>query len=117
MVQEFLEEVQSQGEWSLIFFSGQFSHAIMKTPKPGDFRSQEEFGGSIKNTRPSDSLIQAACRALAAATGTALYARVDGVEHRGQFRLMELELIEPALYMNLAEGAVERFAAAIANSF
>jgi hypothetical protein len=121
MVQEFLEEVQSQGEWSLIFFSGQFSHAVIKTPKPGDFRSQEEFGGSIRNTHPSESLLHAASRVLAAVHPTPLhptplYARVDGVESRGQFHLMELELIEPALYLALAKGAAERFATAIANS-
>lgn len=116
MVQEFQEEVQSQGEWSLIFFSGEFSHAVVKTPKPGDFRSQEEFGGDIRNKPPSDSLIQAARRAIAALPVTPLYARVDGVESRNQFRLMELELIEPALYMHLAEGSAERFAAAIANN-
>lgn len=117
MVQEFLEEVQSHGEWSLIFFSGQFSHAVVKTPKSGDFRSQEEFGGDIRNTPPSKSLIQTASRALAAIHPTPLYARVDGVESRGQFRLMELELIEPALYLNLADGAAERFADAIMRSF
>jgi glutathione synthase/RimK-type ligase-like ATP-grasp enzyme len=116
MVQEFLEEVQSRGEWSLIFFSGQFSHAVVKTPKPGDFRSQEEFGGDIRNTPPSESLIQTTSRALAAIHPTPLYARVDGVESRGQFRLMELELIEPALYLNLADGAAEKFADAIARS-
>jgi glutathione synthase/RimK-type ligase-like ATP-grasp enzyme len=115
MVQEFLEEVRTQGEWSLIFFSGQFSHAVTKTPKPGDFRSQEEFGGEIRNRQPAKSLIQAADRALATVDPVPLYARVDGVESGGQFRLMELELIEPALYMSLAEGAAERFAAAIAN--
>ncbi|MGH9500151.1 MAG: ATP-grasp domain-containing protein [Terriglobales bacterium] len=114
MVQEFLEEVQTQGEWSLIFFAGQFSHAVMKTPKQGDFRSQEEFGGDIRNMRPSESLIQAASHAIVAVAGAPLYARVDGVESAGQFRLMELELIEPALYMQLAGGAAERFAAAIA---
>jgi len=115
MVQEFLKEVRTQGEWSLIFFSGQFSHAVTKTPKPGDFRSQEEFGGEIRNRQPAKSLIQAADRALATVDPVPLYARVDGVESGGQFRLMELELIEPALYMSLAEGAAERFAAAIAN--
>jgi glutathione synthase/RimK-type ligase-like ATP-grasp enzyme len=114
MVQEFLEEVQWRGEWSLIFFSGEFSHAVTKTPKSGDFRSQEEYGGDIRNTRPHGSLIEAASRALAAVRPVPLYARVDGIESRGQFRLMELELIEPALYMKLANGAAERFAEAIA---
>jgi glutathione synthase/RimK-type ligase-like ATP-grasp enzyme len=113
MVQEFLEEVQSQGEWSMIFFSGQLSHAVIKTPKPGDFRSQEEFGGDIKNRVPPASLIHAASRALAAVHPTPLYARVDGVERGGQFLLMELELIEPALYLDLVGGSAQRFAQAV----
>jgi glutathione synthase/RimK-type ligase-like ATP-grasp enzyme len=114
MVQEFLAEVQSQGEWSLMFFAGQFSHAVTKTPKPGDFRSQEEFGGEIRNAVPSEALLRAARRVISTLDTTPLYARVDGVERRGHFHLMELELIEPALYMYLADGAAERFAAAIA---
>ena len=109
MVQEFLEEV-SAGEWSLIFFSGRFSHAVIKTPKPGDFRVQHDFGGSERNAQASDSLIQAASRAIGAVGSPPLYARVDGVESGGQFLLMELELIEPALFLTLHDGAAERFA-------
>ncbi|MGB7586726.1 MAG: hypothetical protein WBM11_17930 [Terriglobales bacterium] len=114
MVQEFLEEVQSQGEWSLIFFSGQFSHAVLKTPKPGDFRSQEEFGGNIRNMTPTVSLLRAARKIVSTLDNEPLYARVDGVERGGQFLLMELELIEPALYLQLADGAADRFAAVVA---
>jgi glutathione synthase/RimK-type ligase-like ATP-grasp enzyme len=113
MVQEFLEEVSSRGEWSLIFFAGQFSHAVIKTPKAGDFRVQHDFGGSERIATAPDSLIQAATRVIAAVGSTPLYARVDGVESGGQFLLMELELIEPALFLRLAEGAAERFADAI----
>ncbi|MGO9649183.1 MAG: ATP-grasp domain-containing protein [Terriglobales bacterium] len=114
MVQEFMEEVSTRGEWSLIFFSGQFSHAVIKTPKAGDFRVQHDFGGSEHSAQPPDSVIQAASRAIAALESVPLYARVDGVERGGQFLLMELELIEPALFLKLAEGAAERFADAIA---
>jgi glutathione synthase/RimK-type ligase-like ATP-grasp enzyme len=113
MVQEFLEEVSTHGEWSLIFFAGQFSHAVIKTPKAGDFRVQNDFGGSEKIASAPDSLIQAATRVIEAVESTPLYARVDGVESGGQFLLMELELIEPALFLRLAEGAAERFADAI----
>lgn len=114
MVQKFLEEVSTRGEWSLIFFAGQFSHAVIKTPKAGDFRVQHDFGGSEKIANAPDSLIQAATRVIAAVESTPLYARVDGVESGGQFLLMELELIEPALFLRLSEHSAERFAEAIA---
>jgi len=113
MVQEFLEEVSTRGEWSLIFFAGRFSHAVIKTPKSGDFRVQHDFGGSESIAEAPDSLIQAATQVVAAVESTPLYARVDGVESGGQFLLMELELIEPALFLKPAEGAAERFADAI----
>jgi glutathione synthase/RimK-type ligase-like ATP-grasp enzyme len=114
MVQEYLEEVSSNGEWSLIFFSGKFSHAVIKTPKAGDFRVQHDFGGAERLAAAPNSLIQAATRVIAAVESTPLYARVDGVESGGQFLLMELELIEPALFLKLSEDAADRFAEAIA---
>jgi len=113
MVQEFMEEVSTRGEWSLVFFSGQFSHAVVKTPQAGDFRVQHDFGGSEHSAQPPDSVIQAASRAIAAVESVPLYARVDGVESGGQFLLMELELIEPVLFLKLAEGAADRFAEVI----
>jgi glutathione synthase/RimK-type ligase-like ATP-grasp enzyme len=115
MVQEYMEEVSTRGEWSLIFFSGQFSHAVIKTPRSGDFRVQHDFGGSEQIADAPDPVIQAASRVIAAVEGIPLYARVDGVEARGQFFLMELELIEPALFLKLSEGAAGRFAEAIAD--
>ena len=114
MVQKFVEEVQSEGEWSSMFFAGKFSHAVLKTPKSGDFRSQEEFGGNIRNLRPADALLPAAQKVISTLNAIPLYARVDGVVSGGRFLLMELELIEPALYLYSAEGAAERFATAIA---
>jgi glutathione synthase/RimK-type ligase-like ATP-grasp enzyme len=114
MVQEFMEGVNTFGEWSLIFFSGEFSHAVIKTPKAGDFRVQHDFGGSEQIAEAPDSVIEAATRAVAALETVPLYARVDGVENGGRFLLMELELIEPALFLKLSEGGVERFADSIA---
>jgi glutathione synthase/RimK-type ligase-like ATP-grasp enzyme len=114
MVQEFMEEVSTRGEWSLVFFSGKFCHAVLKIPKAGDFRVQHDFGGAERTAKAPDSVIQAANRAIASLESVPLYARVDGVESRGQFLLMELELIEPALFLKLSQGAAERFADAIA---
>ncbi|MGA7379815.1 MAG: hypothetical protein WBX03_03100 [Terriglobales bacterium] len=114
MVQEFMEEVSTRGEWSLIFFSGKFSHAVLKIPKAGDFRVQHDFGGAERIAKAPDSVIQAASRVIGALESVPLYARVDGVGSGGQFLLMELELIEPALFLKLAEGAAERFADAVA---
>jgi len=113
MVQEFMEGVVSQGEWSLVFFGGKFSHAVIKRPKAGDFRVQHDFGGSETPAEPSDFVIEAAQRAVAAVDPVPLYARVDGVERDGQFLLMELELLEPALFLKLAPHAAERFAEVI----
>jgi glutathione synthase/RimK-type ligase-like ATP-grasp enzyme len=93
MVQQFMESIRSQGEWSLICFAGRFSHAVIKTPKPGDFRVQHDFGGREHPADPPRFILEAASRAAAAVGPTPLYARVDGVEHDGRFLLMELELI------------------------
>ncbi|MFZ0803347.1 MAG: hypothetical protein WBQ09_11915 [Terriglobales bacterium] len=114
MLQEFMEEVSTRGEWSLIFFSGKFSHAVLKIPKAGDFRVQHDFGGAERIAEAPESVIRAASRVIGALESVPLYARVDGVESGSQFLLMELELIEPALFLKLAEGAAERFADTIA---
>ena len=114
MVQQFISAIQTCGEWSLVFFSGQYSHAVIKTPKPGDFRVQHDFGGAERGAQPPSSALKAATRIVDALTDVPLYARVDGVESDGKFLLMELELIEPALFLSLNADAPARFATAIA---
>jgi glutathione synthase/RimK-type ligase-like ATP-grasp enzyme len=106
-----------QGEWSIIFLGGEYSHAVLKRPQDGDFRVQEEYGGTSTLMSPPGTLIEQARHALEnASTGSAqavpdiLYARVDGLDVNGRFVLMELELIEPYLFLEMAEGAVARFA-------
>lgn len=113
MVQRFIPEVRERGEWSFVFFERQFSHAVLKRPGPGDFRVQKEFGGVVDwEAKPPADLISQAEAALDMAEGPLLFARVDGVEVQDRLCLMELELIEPALFLQ-APQATERFARAI----
>lgn len=112
MVQPLVDEVRDPGEWSILFYGGRFSHAVLKRPAAGDYRVQWEFGGSAVSAAPPRYLIAAAERVLAAAPGELLYARVDGVERAGRLVLMELEVIEPHLFFGWDAGAAARFAAA-----
>ena len=113
MVQPLLPEVSDAGEWSLLFLGRRFSHAVLKRPAPGDYRVQWEFGGSAVSAAPADHLIADAARVIAAVPGDPLYARVDGVERAGRLVLMELELIEPHLFLGWDAGAAGRLARAI----
>ncbi len=109
MIQPFLDSVVSEGEFSLFYFGDQFSHAIKKVPKDGDFRVQEEHGGSLYSSAVNELQREVAAAALAAMPQNALYARVDLIRHKGRWAVMELELIEPSLYFNLDELSPSRF--------
>lgn len=114
MVQPYLPEIERSGEISMIFFGGAFSHAISKRPQPGDFRVQPEFDGIIAACRPEPDEHESAERILAAVEEPLLYARIDLVRGLdGSPQLIELELIEPDLYLGHDEGAGARFAAAV----
>jgi glutathione synthase/RimK-type ligase-like ATP-grasp enzyme len=114
MLQPFLHAVQGEGEYSLFFFSGEYSHAILKVPAAEEFRSQEERGAEIHAVQPQADLLARGRQALAAVTPPPLYARVDLVRNAaGEFEVMELELIEPSLYLRTDPGAPERFARAV----
>ena len=109
MVQRFIEEITERGEWSFVFLNREFSHAVLKQPAPGDFRVQNEFGGFIRADKPAPELIEQAVKIMASVEGPCLYARVDAIDTGRDLMLMELELIEP--YLFLAEGkAARRFA-------
>jgi glutathione synthase/RimK-type ligase-like ATP-grasp enzyme len=110
MIQPFMTHILGEGEYSLFYFSGRFSHCILKTPKEKDFRVQEEHGGILKSIEPDEALLAAADRAIKAIGETLLYARVDFVRNdTNNFALMELELIEPSLYFNMDQKAIHRF--------
>jgi len=112
MIQPFIQSIVDHGEYSLFYFVGEYSHSIVKIPKPGDFRVQEEHGGQLKSILPCEELLTVANKALQTIPEQVLYARVDLVEHQGIFKIMEIELIEPSLYFNLDETAVMRFSKA-----
>ena len=115
MWQPFVRSVVEEGEYSLFFFSGQFSHCIVKRPKSGDFRVQEEFGGQIVATEATADQLQVAESVLAAIPESLLYARVDLVRGPAdEWWLIELEIIEPSLYLRCDAMAPERFADATA---
>jgi len=114
LAQPWIESMTSIGEYSLIFFAGAFSHAVSKVPVPGEFRVQPEYGGIITRCDPPPGALAVALAALAAAPAPATYARVDVVAgNDGTFQVIELELIEPALFLAEAPEAAPLFAAAV----
>ena len=113
MVQPLVEEIERDGEWSLVFFGGRHSHAVVKRPRRGDFRVQREHGGSLHSAQPTDAVIAAAARVIAEMPCGAvppLYARVDGCVVDGELLLMELEVLEPELFLRCAPAAAGLFA-------
>ena len=110
MVQEFMPEIGTDGEWSLLFFGTEFSHAVRKFPADKDFRVQEELGGRYQIERnPPPLAICQARKALALIHEPLLYARVDGIMRNSMFIMMELELLEPALFFDVEPAAAHRF--------
>ena len=114
MVQPFLPSVAEEGEYSIMLFGGRFSHAIVKRPKAGDYRVQPHLGGTEQPCSAPDGAIELAQAALAAAPAEAIYARVDMVRDcAGALAVIELELIEPALWLQHAPDQGESFATAV----
>ncbi len=116
-VQPFIDSVRSEGEYSLFFFGGEYSHAILKKPKPGDFRTQEEHGADILSVDAPAALVETARRVLGVVNPRPVYVRADFVRDEAErFLLMELELIEPALYFRTDPRSARRFASALTNA-
>lgn len=112
IVQRFLPEIRA-GEYSLMFFRGLYSHAVLKTPAPGEFRCQAEYGGSVIACAPSASLRATAEQALML-FGTPAYARIDLVLSEGRAMVMEVELIEPVLFFTQHRAAALSMAESLA---
>lgn len=109
IIQPFLPEILESGEWSFIFFNGIYSHSLIKRAKPGDFRVQPAHGGSVHPQNPDHDLIAMAQQYVDLFAKNCLYARVDGTFVNGEFLLMELELIEPFLFLNTAPENYDRY--------
>ena len=110
MIQPYLKSIETEGETSLLFFGGRFSHAVNKRPVPGDFRIQIQFGGLYTAVTPDAAAMALAEQVLAAIDEPLLYARIDlARDDAGAWVLMEAELIEPDFYLDHdpADGAGE----------
>jgi glutathione synthase/RimK-type ligase-like ATP-grasp enzyme len=114
MIQPYLPSIETDGEVSLLYFDGRFSHAIRKVPQPGEFRVQPEYDGIIGRHEPRADELEAAAAILDAAEEDLLYARVDLVRGPGGGpELIELELIEPDLYLGYDPAGGAAFADAV----
>lgn len=117
MIQPYLHEVTTAGELSLLFLDGAFSHAVLKRPRAGDFRVQSDFGGSVEPVVPPPQVVAEAGKVLEQIPGRTLYARVDGCIVGDHFMLMELEVVEPSLFLRYEPESAARLAAAILSNF
>jgi glutathione synthase/RimK-type ligase-like ATP-grasp enzyme len=122
IIQPFMEKVITEGEYSYLFFNDRFSHCIVKRPRKGEFRVQDEHGGSYQRYLPTEGEIEEAKKYLHSHQNSSFYARVDIVKNEhGEMVLMELELIEPQLFFELggresAQLFVSEFLLSINNS-
>lgn len=114
MAQPFLPSVEAEGELSLLFIEGEPAHSVRKQPARGDFRVQPQYGASHERVEPPAEAIRIGRRALERAPGEPLYARVDLLaDGVGDLRVVELELIEPNLYLAANPGAADALAGGI----
>lgn len=115
LLQEFQRSVLTDGEIAYMIFGGKFSHAILKRAKPGDFRVQDDFGGTVHDHLAGDAEIRFAEAVVAACSSLPVYARVDVIlNNQGNPVVSELELVEPELWMRRSENAADLFADAVA---
>ncbi len=113
MIQEFQNQVPTRGEIAFMLFDGKFSHAILKKPKRGDFRVQDDFGGSVHHYEPSSEEVSFAEQVVSTCKILPLYARVDAFwDNQDRLSISELELIEPELWFRFNPEAADRLAEA-----
>ena len=114
MLQPFQQRIVSEGELSMMVFDGKFSHAVLKMAKSGDFRVQDDFGGSVHEYHPTADEIDFAESAVRACPELPVYARVDIFkDNEGRTALSELELIEPELWFRRCPEAADLLATGI----
>ena len=114
LVQPFQADILRTGEDTLMVFGGRYSHAVRKVAKPGDFRVQDDHGGTVHEHRPGPDQVALAEQAVAACSPVPVYGRVDLVrDNNGRLAVMELELIEPELWLRFHPPAADQFAAGL----
>ena len=114
VIQPYLPSIADHGELSVVVIHGEPTHAIAKRPAPGDWRVQRELGGTVDLIPMTAELITAAMATITALDSMPTYARVDLVRADDkELLLIEVELIEPELWFDLAPDAATRLAAAV----
>jgi glutathione synthase/RimK-type ligase-like ATP-grasp enzyme len=113
LVQQFVAAVEEEGEWSVVLVDGRVGHAVRKQPAPGDFRVQHEWGGRAELATASASVAELATRVVEVLPAPALYARIDIVAIADRWHVMEVEVTEPALWLDLAPGTTRLLVDAI----
>lgn len=114
LVQPFVDEIRTRGEWSLVFIEESLTHSVLKLPAAGDFRVQSYLGGTVRAEAAPPAVVRAARAALAALPDGPLYARIDAVDTPGGALVLEVEVNEPSLFFTHAPpAAARRFAEAL----
>lgn len=113
LVQPFAPNIVSQGEYSFIFFNGKFSHSVLKVAKEGEFRVQDDHGGSVYAYAATESEKKEVFELLQSLDISSVYARVDVVKDQNKFVLMELEVIEPELFFRFSDNGEKMLVDAI----
>ncbi len=113
LVQPFIKEIETGGEYSFIFLNGIFNHCVIKRPRSGDFRVQLAHGGSAQAITPDAKLVNEASAFVTRFAKGCLYARVDAIVIDHVLTLMELEVIEPYLFLGMVPGGYENYYTAL----
>jgi len=99
IIQEFQKNIITKGEVAIMLFGGEYTHSVLKKAKSGDFRVQDDFGGSVIEYNPSSEMINIAKKAIKNLLPIPAYARVDLIwDNDNKIAVSELELIEPELW-------------------
>jgi len=111
LFQEFQHRIMEDGEMSLLMIGGKFSHSVLKKAKEGEFRVQDDFGGSVSDYSPTQAEIEFAEKVVAACIKPPIYGRVDCFyDNQDNLALGEVELIEPELWLRKCPAAAQKLA-------
>ena len=115
LLQEFQTNILTKGEVAFMVFGGKYSHAVLKKAKSGDFRVQDDFGGTIHSYQANAEEIAFIEKTIAACNPVPVYARVDVLwDNNDQLCLGELEMIEPELWFRMNADSADKLAEEIA---
>lgn len=113
IVQPFMEEIITEGEWSFVFMDREYCHCVLKKPAIGNFLVQDIQGGSVNPREPAVWMIEQAKKVLEVIHFSYLHARVDMIRRGESLIVMEIEMIEPNLFLKFFKGSEKKLAAKI----